>query len=107
MGIPASTSFEKQTGPAIRKLLGNGMHTASIGQVVGLGVLIKSGLIHWPSHDLTGCRTGQLVGKTALTDQSGVTSFSISIASLRLSPHDLLLSLKSSKLFRFRFKHNN
>ena len=45
MGLPPSADFTGQTGPAVQKMIGNGMHVACVGQAVGIGVLARSGLI--------------------------------------------------------------
>lgn len=45
MGLPPSADFTGQTGPAVQKMIGNGMHVACVGQAVGIGVLVRSGLI--------------------------------------------------------------
>ena len=45
MGLPPSADFTGQTGPAVQKMIGNRMHVACVGQAVGIGVLVRSGLI--------------------------------------------------------------
>ena len=58
MGLPPSADFTGQTGPAVQKMIGNGMHVACVGQAVGIGVLVRSGLIWAHVWSLDQCKMG-------------------------------------------------
>ena len=45
MGLPPTADFDAQTAPAAEKMIGNAMHMACVGHVVGLGILVRCGLI--------------------------------------------------------------
>ena len=47
-----------KTGPAVQKMIGNGMHVACVGQAVGIGVLVRSGLIWAHVWSLDQCKMG-------------------------------------------------
>ena len=45
MGLPAGVDFSGQTTAAVRKMIGNAMHTSCVGHALGVAVLVRCGLL--------------------------------------------------------------